>query len=116
MSWYSARPLRTLRMRFSIRTPVWTRSTSYLSTMVLRYHGTHFVDQGILGAPEVLDPVPKGVACRTGLGDRRGDELLRHVEDPGTHDDPVHAIRQELPHRHVPGRIGDRDVDDGVEL
>src|SRR5208282_976024 len=27
MSWYSARALRTLRRRFSIRTPVWTRST-----------------------------------------------------------------------------------------
>src|SRR5450755_3618489 len=115
MSWYSARPFRTLRMRFSIRTPVWTRSTSYLSTMVLIYHGTQFVDQRIFGSPEVLDPVSKRVARRAGVRDRRGHKLLRHVEDPRTHDDSLHAIRQEVPHRHV-ARVRDRDIDDRVEL
>src|SRR5580698_6767209 len=42
MSWYSAKAFRTLRIRFSMRTPVCTRSTRSLesSTMVPVYHGT----------------------------------------------------------------------------
>src|SRR5581483_2206884 len=45
MSRSSANAFSTLRMRFSMRTPVWTRSTSissFRATMVHMYHGTKF--------------------------------------------------------------------------
>src|SRR5580693_8537394 len=35
MSWYSAKPFRTLRRRFSMRTPVWTRSTSSFESSIM---------------------------------------------------------------------------------
>src|ERR1700687_5055181 len=53
MSWYSARALRTLRRRFAMRTPVWTRwMTSWDSLITVRmYHGTSTKVKPSVGAP-----------------------------------------------------------------
>src|SRR6476469_7836575 len=99
-SWYSASPLRTLRMRFSIRTPVWTRSTSYRSTMVLLYHGTHRAHKLVLLPPERVDPFTERVTARAGLSDRLGEELRRDLQKAHADHDTLHAVGQELPYRH----------------
>src|SRR6476469_5935501 len=113
MSWYSASPLRTFRMRFSSRTPVWTRSTSYGSTMVLMYHG---IEERVFFLPQGVDPVAEDVPRRTRLRDRVGPKLGRHLDDACPHHDLVDAVGDELPQRHVLPRIGDRHIDDRVEV
>src|SRR5687767_8047907 len=92
-SWYSARPLRTLTRRFSMRTPVWMRSTAILSLMQPWYKCTkvsvkHRGHDLVFFAPDLLHPAFEAIANFARLGDGRAQEVCRDLDPPDAHLDP----------------------------
>src|SRR6185295_7011982 len=106
-------------IRFSRRTPVWTRSTVM---SVIWYDGTKLlrlqqaVQQGVLLRPDPSHPVLETLPHLARLGHRVGDELGRDVDPPRPDADPRHLIGDEVPDADVVAGIGQGHVEEGIEL
>src|SRR5207245_277259 len=66
--------------------------------------------------PDRLDPALEAIASRAGLDDLGGKELGRDFEPPNPSGDDRYAAADELPQIDIAAGIGERHVEDAIEL